>query len=223
MFFFSSKTIVLNFLKSAPIIIKRIETTVESTLTDDQYGFRRGRGTRDAMLALRILPEKRLKYDLNTYIAFVDLEKAFDRVEWKRLFNILKEIGIKYKDRRTIWNMYKNETAVYECNNCIVEARIRQGVRQGCCLSAMLFNCYIQYAMDEVRETMNDWPGIKINGIKIDMIRYTDDIALTAESEDELKQTLERMETILRERYNMKINKNKTKVGSRPKRTNIKN
>lgn len=163
------------------------------------------------MLALRILPEKRLKYDLNTYIAFVDLEKAFDRVEWKRLFNILKEIGIKYKDRRIIWNMYKNETAVYECNNCIVEARIRQGVRQGCCLSAMLFTCYIQHAMDEVRETMNDWTGIKINGIKIDMIRYTD-IALTAESEDELKETLENLETILGERYNMKINKNKTKV-----------
>lgn len=41
------------------------------------------------------------------------------------------------------------------------------------------------------------------------MIRYTDDIALTAESEDKLKETLE---TILGERYNMKINKNKTKV-----------
>lgn len=103
--------------------------------------------------------------------------------------------------------MYKNETAVYECNNCIVEARLRQGVRQGCCLSAMLLNCYIQHAMDEVRETINGWPGIKI-----DMIRYADDIALTAESEDELKETLENLETILGERYNMKISKNKTKV-----------
>lgn len=154
---------------------------------------------------------KRLKKNIGTYIAFIDLEKAFDKVEWKTLFNILKEIGIQYKYRRLIWNLYIRESAVYECNESVAEARIRQGVRQGCCLSAMLFNCYIQKA-NEMRDEMNGWSGIKVHGTKIDMIRYADDIELIAESEDELKEALKVMNNILNNKYNMKINKNKTNI-----------
>lgn len=194
------------------IVINRIEDKIDLTLSDDQFGFRTGRGTRDAILSLRVLLEKRLKKNLNTYIAFIDLEKAFDQVEWKTLFEILKEKGIKYKDRRVIWNLYKNESAVFECNDNTSEARIRQGVRQGCCLSPVLFNCYIQKALDEVRLEMSEWHGIRVEGTKVDMIRYADDIALTAESVEELKQTLEKMKHILNTKYNMRINKNKTKV-----------
>uniref|UniRef100_A0A8D9A6I6 Craniofacial development protein 2 n=1 Tax=Cacopsylla melanoneura TaxID=428564 RepID=A0A8D9A6I6_9HEMI len=195
------------------IMIKRIEDKIEATLTDDQFGFRKGKGTRDAMLALRMILEKQLKKkNRDTYIAFIDLEKAFDKVEWKKLFEILKDIGLNFKDRRIIWNLYKNETAVYECGEYAGEAKIRQGVRQGCCISALLFNCYIQKALDEMRREMETWPGIKVNGIKIDMIRYADDIALIAPSEEELKAALETMNKILISNYNMKINKNKTKI-----------
>uniref|UniRef100_A0A8D8R613 Craniofacial development protein 2 n=1 Tax=Cacopsylla melanoneura TaxID=428564 RepID=A0A8D8R613_9HEMI len=194
------------------IIINRIEDKIEMTLSDDQFGFRKGRGTRDAILSLRLLLEKRLRKNQNTYIAFIDLEKAFDQVEWKTLFEILKEKGINHKDRRVIWNLYKNESAVFECNENTSEARIRQGVRQGCCLSPVLFNCYIQKALDEVRTEMSEWDGIRVEGIKVDMIRYADDIALTAESVEELKETLEKMKYILNTKYNMRINKNKTKT-----------
>ncbi|KAL1447191.1 hypothetical protein WDU94_013942 [Cyamophila willieti] len=194
------------------IMIKRIEDKIEATLTDDQFGFRKGRGTRDAMLALRLILEKQLKKkNRDTYIAFIDLEKAFDKVEWKKLFCILKEIGLKFKDRRILWNLYKNETAVYTCGEYAEEAKIRQGVRQGCCISTLLFNCYIQKALDETRKELESWPGIKVNGTKIDMIRYADDIALIAPSEEELKTALDTMNNILSSNYNMKINKTKTK------------
>lgn len=41
----------------------------------------------------------KLKKGLNTYVvAFVNLEKVFDNnVEWTRMFNILKEIVLKFK------------------------------------------------------------------------------------------------------------------------------
>ncbi|KAI5738724.1 hypothetical protein M8J77_010460 [Diaphorina citri] len=194
------------------IILGRTERKIEEILTEDQYGFRKGRGTRDAILALRLLLEKQLKKNKETYIAFIDLEKAFDRVEWKKLFEILKEVGLNYKERRAIWNLYKNESAVFECGDCVSEAKIRQGVRQGCCMSAILFNCYIQKALDEMREEMSEWPGIKVHGQKIDMIRYADDIALTAASEEELTEALEKMKNILNKDFNMKINKSKTKI-----------
>lgn len=46
----------------------------------DQYGFMKDRGTREAILALMILIDRRLDIGLNTYIVFLDLKKAFDKV-----------------------------------------------------------------------------------------------------------------------------------------------
>jgi len=36
------------------------------------------------------------------YIAFKDLEKAFDNVRWKKLFHIMDKKGIDFKDIRLI-------------------------------------------------------------------------------------------------------------------------
>ena len=44
-----------------------------------QFGFVPGRGTTDAIFLLRQLQEKYLGKRKNLYLAFVDLEKAFDR------------------------------------------------------------------------------------------------------------------------------------------------
>ena len=48
-----------------------------------QFGFRPGRGTTDAIFILRQLQEKYLAKQKVLYFAFVDLEKAFDRVSRK--------------------------------------------------------------------------------------------------------------------------------------------
>jgi len=39
-------------------------------------------------------------------ICFVDYKKAFDRVDWKKLMNALRRIGVDWKDRRLIGNLY---------------------------------------------------------------------------------------------------------------------
>ena len=49
-------------------------------IDDMQFGFMPGRGTTDAIFILRQLQEKFLEKKLQLYFAFIDLEKAFDRV-----------------------------------------------------------------------------------------------------------------------------------------------
>ena len=44
--------------------------------------------------------------DKDVYAVFVDLEKAFDRVDWKKLMGILKKIGVDWKERRLLSNLY---------------------------------------------------------------------------------------------------------------------
>jgi len=74
-------------------VLKRMERVIDKLLTEVQFGFRRGKGTREAFLTLRQVIEKQNRKRKTTYIAFVDLEKAFDNVDWKTIFKILKSRG----------------------------------------------------------------------------------------------------------------------------------
>ena len=53
------------------------------SVDDSQFGFVPGRGTTDAIFVVRQLQEKYLAANKRLYLAFVDLEKVFDRVPWK--------------------------------------------------------------------------------------------------------------------------------------------
>jgi hypothetical protein len=59
------------------------------------------------------------------------------------------------------------------------DSKIKKGVRQGC-TSLLIFNAYIQEAIDTIRERIQ--LEIKVNGYKIDMLRFADGIAIIAEN-----------------------------------------
>ena len=56
------------------------------TIDEMQFGFMTGRSTTDAIFILRQLQEKYFGKKKNLYFAFLDLEKAFDRVPRKVLW-----------------------------------------------------------------------------------------------------------------------------------------
>ena len=77
-------------------------------------------------------------------------------------------------------------------------------------MSPCLFTLYAEYIMRNagLEETQ---AGIKITGINIDHLRYTDDTTLMAESEEELKSLL--MKVIEEsEKVGLKLNIQKTKI-----------
>ena len=70
------------------IIGKRLEQKLEEEISDTQAGFRRGRGTRDQVFALKIIIQKFREFHVDTsgiYVTFVDYAKAFDSVIHSRL------------------------------------------------------------------------------------------------------------------------------------------
>jgi hypothetical protein len=87
---------------------RRIERKTEDVLGEDQFGFRRAKGTRDAIGMLRIISERTLLIlvDEELCACFVDWQKAFDRVNWTKLMQSIKEIGIDWRERRLISNFY---------------------------------------------------------------------------------------------------------------------
>jgi len=66
---------------------------------------------------------------------------------------ILKNIGVDWKDRRLIMNLYMNQKVVIKVNQeCSEECDMGRGVRQGCRLSPLLFTINADAMMTEAME-----------------------------------------------------------------------
>jgi len=64
----------------------RLEPKAEAFLGNNQFGFRRGCGTRDGIATLWSLYERSLEHNIKVYICSVDHGKAFDRVRWIKIW-----------------------------------------------------------------------------------------------------------------------------------------
>jgi hypothetical protein len=76
----------------ARILRRRVERKTEDALGEDQFGFRRGKGTRDAIGMLRMISERSLDIDEEKLTCFIDWQKACGHVNWTKLMLILKEL-----------------------------------------------------------------------------------------------------------------------------------
>ena len=76
------------------ILQVRLQQYVNCELPDVQDGFRKGRGTRDQIANIRWITEKAREFQKNIYFCFIDYNKAFDSVDHKKPWKILKQMGI---------------------------------------------------------------------------------------------------------------------------------
>ena len=105
----------------------------------------------------------------------------------KQTVEILKKMGIPDHLTCLLRNPCAGQEATVRSGHGTTDwFQIGKGVRQGCILSACLFNLYAEYIM---RNTGLDeaQAGIKSPGRNINNLRYADDTTLMAESEEELE------------------------------------
>ena len=96
-------------------VAKLYESVLEARLrraTEDkpgpwQHGFRKGVVTCDMVFALRQLIEKHWEFNQPLYVAFLDLDKAFDRIPRGNLWRELNTYEILMDLKRAIESTYK--------------------------------------------------------------------------------------------------------------------
>ena len=80
-------------------------------LTDVQAGFRKGRGTRDQIANICWIIEKVREFQRIIYFCFIDYTKAFDCVDYNKLWRILQKMGIPDHLTYLLRNLYAGQEA----------------------------------------------------------------------------------------------------------------
>jgi len=122
---------------------------------------------------------------------------------------ILKETGIDWRERRLIRNLYMAQSVKVRLNRGETRSvKIGRGVRQGCCLSPILFNLYSEGL---IKEALEGCGGFKIGRQIIHTVKYADDLVLLVKEEKMLQDMMDKLIEIGR-CYGMEMNVEKTKV-----------
>ena len=129
------------------ILQVRLQQYVNRELPDVQAGFRIGRRTRYQVANILWIIKKAREFQKNIYFCFIDYAKAFDCVEYYKLWKILKEMGIPYHLTYLLRNLYAGREPTDRPGHGTDWFQIGKGVRQGCILSPCLFNFYAEYIM----------------------------------------------------------------------------
>ena len=117
----------------------------ESGMLGDVQGFfRRGHRTDDNLFMLERMIEMAKVRKECLYVAFIDMEKAYDRVNRKRLFEVMIGYGVQEKLVDVIEWIYDGGMIKFELEGIMNGwCKSDSGVRQGCPLSPLLEKIYI--------------------------------------------------------------------------------
>ena len=192
----------------AKIIIKRISKAIEEKLREEQAGFRRERGCTDQIFALRNIIEQCSEWQRKLYVNFVDFEKAFDSIHRDSLWKILRHYGIPTKVVNVIKSYYKNFSCSVGHSDTFF--KVKTGVRQGCVMSALLFNVVIDWVM---KKTTEEAPrGIRW-GLQntLEDLDFADDIALLSNTHQHIQEKTDRL-NLFGQQVGLKISTKKTET-----------
>jgi len=154
-----------------------------------QFGFRNKEESVSLFISIREICQRRKNDNKETYLAFLDLKKAYDSVPIGNILYKLDALGIRGKCYQFIKNLYLTSKVSVKIDDQYSESfNIMKGDRQGCPISPILFNLFIN-------DIFNDFSEF---GIPLDESRccgglFADDIVLCAPSRTKLKKMLKKV------------------------------
>jgi hypothetical protein len=199
----------------ARVLCARLTEHVSPLLCKEQGGFIRGRNTVDQAYVLADALGRAKANNQPAYVAFLDLAKAYDTVWRDALWFKLAKMGVSRKLRKVIEELVSNSSYQVRIDGPRSEAfEIRIGLRQGCVLSPILFDVFINDFVGELPVGpigINVHAGEKtIRTFNLHTLLFADDVAFVASTEEKLQDLLDLFNTWCN-KWRMVISVNKSK------------
>ncbi|KAH9244366.1 hypothetical protein BASA81_018235 [Batrachochytrium salamandrivorans] len=166
------------------VLQMRIERFVETNnlLSYEQAGFRKREECVGQVVSLVDIIQRRQNAGLNTHVLFIDIRKAFDTVPVGALLWKLQNMGFPRRTLAFLKALYTSSFARARAGSLLSDPfPVQRGVRQGCPLSGLLFNLFINDILDGVAPITV--PGLPRDTNPIQGLMYADDVAVFADSE----------------------------------------
>ena len=191
-------------------LIKFID--LKKLISPKQIGFMKGMRTSDHIFFLQTVVEKIVKKNKKKLFAvFIDFKKAYDTVDRNILMRRLKQLGINGIFLRNIVAMYtKTEYCIKLKNGYTRPIDSNLGLKQGCPLSPMLFNLYI----DDIDKIFDDTcDPVTIQNEKLNHFLYADDLVILSQSKEGLQRCIDKaFEFSELKRLTISVKKSKTMI-----------
>ena len=125
------------------------------------------------------------------------------------MFKKLSDLGVSGRMFSAITSLYDNVNCCVRLNSIKTEwFEVTCGLKQGCNLSTILFNLYVNDIVQKIKATNK---GIDIDGEKVSVLLYADDLILLAPSESDLQLMLNEL-NVWCDDNKMTINEDKSNV-----------
>ena len=125
------------------------------------------------------------------------------------LFTKLEELGLSSKFRKAVYAIYNNVECCVKVGGRLSKwFEVNHGLKRGCVLSPFLFNMFINSLVTEIHAL---GIGLDIDGEKVAILLYADDVVLLAENEHDLQMLLDVLSSWC-VRNSMTVNIDKSKV-----------
>jgi len=194
------------------LLLARLQEKLDRTLSEEQSGFRPGRSCEDNLYVLSELTADFSRRKAPLYLVFVDIAKAYDRVWRDALWMKLQKRGVSSQMCGVLQEIYSNVSSkVLLQGECSSAYQLQIGVRQGCTLSPLLFDVYIDDLIADLREGEGGEIGARLGSEMFHAMLFADDLVLMAESAADAQELLSRFEKWC-DRWRLDPNTSKTQV-----------
>lgn len=172
------------------VLIRRVHQGLEarSWFVAAQAGFRRLEEANAHTCALYEIASRRHLSNKRTYVAFLDIRKAYDTVPHEALMRKMFLCGVRGATYSFFRKLYANASIIIRTSDGTTKpVPLRRGVRQGCPASPDEFNIFINDILTGSRGC-----GVKVMGVQEEIVGllFADDLALFAPTVKKLKKSL---------------------------------
>ncbi len=194
------------------VLSSRLEKTISEfdLIGSNQIGFLKGHRTSDHIFVVNLLINKVVKkLGKALYTAFIDLRKAYDTINRNYLFSKLWSFGFEGEVLYSLQSMYK---CVYQRiklqNNLLEPVASELGLRQGCNLSPLLFNLFIEDIKFEFDAKCDQ---VCLADKQLSHLLYADDLLLISTSQSGLQRCLDKIQAYF-SRSKLSVNLKKSNI-----------